>query len=151
MSDDRGGMMHVGRIGDLGLLALVIWREARGEPPEGKLAVAHVVMERTRRPNYRDSKGYTWGDGTVLSALFSPWQFSSVTDPKDPQLTRWPKDDLVWDDCVSAATWALLGMKPHPMPGADSYHDVSIPEPKAWEQEKTFVGQIGRLKFYHTK
>ena len=36
-------------IGPATLLALCVWEEARGEPQDGRVAVAEVILNRTRR------------------------------------------------------------------------------------------------------
>jgi len=60
------------------LLALMLWREARGESDEAKIAVAHTVVNRVAHPGW-------WGR-TVDDVIAKKWQYSSMTDPGDPQL-----------------------------------------------------------------
>ena len=77
-------------------LALAIWREARGASMQAKIAVAYSILNRVERPSW-------WGND-VLSVLFKKWQYSSLTDPKDRQLTTWPStSDPSWYDCLSVA------------------------------------------------
>jgi N-acetylmuramoyl-L-alanine amidase len=122
-------------------LALTIWREARGESYDGKVAVACSIMNRVDRPSW-------WGKD-VLSVVFKKWQYSSLTDPKDPQLTKWPTMfDGAWSECLVIAMDAYERILVHPMPGADSYHDISIPTPY-WAKQDMYCGQIGKLKFYN--
>jgi len=122
-------------------MALAIWREARGEPYMGKVAVACSIMNRVHKPSW-------WGKD-IMSVLFKKWQYSSLTDPKDRQLTTWPSMfDGTWSECLEIALDAYEELLTHPMPNADSYHDISIPDPK-WAIKQMFVGQIGRLKFYN--
>lgn len=83
-----------------------------------------------------------------MEVLFKKWQYSSLTDPKDPQLTTWPKDDTVWGHCLYVADGVLNGVFSNPVPGADSYFDLSIPAP-AWATPEMFVKQIGKLRFYN--
>lgn len=61
--------------GDIDILARTIYGEARGEPWEGKIAVAWVVRNRAER-------GGWWGD-TIREVCLKPWQFScwNETDP----------------------------------------------------------------------
>lgn len=126
---------------DVVMLALVVWREARGENGTAKLAVAQSVLNRVKRPSW-------WGD-SVLSVVRKKWQYSSMTDPKDVQLTTWPNPtDYSWLECLQTAYDAIGGSVPNPAPGADSYFDISIPPPK-WATPDTFVTQIGRLRFYN--
>jgi N-acetylmuramoyl-L-alanine amidase len=126
---------------DAVFLALAVWREARGESDECKAGVAGCIMNRVERPGW-------WGKN-VMDVLFKKWQFSSFTDPRDKQLTTWPKsDDQAWQACVSIAECAVSGILKHPAPGADSYFDISI-DPPVWATADKFVRQIGRVKFYN--
>lgn len=64
------------------LLAITIWREARGESDEGMRAVAHVIRNRAR------AWKQDW-DQVITSRN----QFSSMTFKGDQQLVMWPDDD----------------------------------------------------------
>jgi N-acetylmuramoyl-L-alanine amidase len=128
-------------IADVFFLAFVVWREARGESHEGKLAVACSVLNRVRRPSW-------WGD-SVQSVVTKKWQYSSLTDPKDLQLTTWPReDDTRWQECMQIALDVVNGDAANPVPGADSYYAVTIPAPK-WAKDEYFVRQIGNHRFYN--
>ena len=125
---------------DLVFLALTLWREARGENRSAKLAVAYVVLTRVALNG--------WMGHDVLGVTTCPWQFSSMTDPHDPQLTKWPSSsDLSWNECLGVAEAALGASEPNPAPTATHYHDISIGTPKAWGNANP-VAQIGRLKFF---
>lgn len=133
-------MNNLQKQADLVFLALVIWREARGEADETKAAVAHAILNRVARPSW-------WGK-TISGVLFKKWQFSSMTDPHDRQLTTWPADnDPSWASCLELADKVLSGRAVNHVQGADSYFDISIPAP-AWTKYARFCGQIGRIKFY---
>ena len=126
---------------DVVFLALALWREARGESVECRKAIAAVVMARANAPGW-------WGRG-VMGVLFQKWQFSSLTDPKDAQLTFWPKeDDKQWLECMTIAEDAV-GHRLNSIK-ADHYHDVSIKPPK-WADESKFVKQIDRVRFYNLR
>lgn len=127
---------------DITFLALCLWREARGEVlPLARIAVAWVVMTRVKL-------GGWWG-ADVMSVLFHPEQFSSLTAEKDPQLATWPRSgDLVWEECLTIAEQVYFGGTANPVIGATHYYDVSIPAP-AWAETGQFLKQIGRLRFYH--
>lgn len=120
---------------------LVVYREARGEPMSAQAAVVHVLVSRAARPSW-------WGK-SIASCAVKKFQFSSLTDPRDPQLaTAWPtletKDGLA---TARVADGVLRGTVANPFPGADSYYDDSIPAP-AWTKGARFCGKLGRLKFY---
>lgn len=126
---------------DIAFLALTIWREARGESREVRAGIAHVILNRVHRP--------AWWGTDIMSVVFKKWQFSSLTDPRDRQLTTWPsKDERSWQQCLQVAIEACAGGLKNPVPGADSYYDISIPAPK-WATPAPFVAQIGRVRFYN--
>ncbi len=125
---------------DVTFLALVLWREARGEPHDCKIAVASSIMNRVMRPSW-------WGR-TLLEVVTKKWQYSSMTDPKDAQLTTWPRYDATFIECMEVARDVLMGRVASLTPGADSYYDVSIAAPH-WATPGTFVGQVGRIRFYN--
>jgi spore germination cell wall hydrolase CwlJ-like protein len=126
---------------DITFLALTLWREARGESDECIAGVAGVILNRVARP--------AWWGVDVMTVCFKKFQFSSLTDPRDRQLTLWPRsDDKSWQKCLKIAVCAISGGLQHPAPGSDSYHDISIPAPE-WADPKKFVRQIGRIRFYN--
>lgn len=129
--------------GHVALGALVVWREVRNESYPCKLAVAYTIVTRAEQGR--------WGKG-VLGVIGAPHQYTSLTHPSDPQLTRFPADDDDrWIECLRASASAMLGQEPNPMPGADSYHDTSIQTPSTPEwQRKTRLGQIDRIIFFST-
>lgn len=124
---------------DLAFLALTLWREARGESRDAKIAVAHSIINRTLSPS--------WGD-TIMSVLFQRLQYSSLTHSLDPQLSVWPKEsDASWDECLQIAHDVLEGTIQSNIDKADSYHDTSI-QPPNWASPQSFIKQIGKLRFY---
>lgn len=64
------------------LLALTIWREARGEGLDGMRAVAHVIRNRVM------AWKQDWDQ-----VMTNRNQFSSLSTPGDSQLVTWPDDD----------------------------------------------------------
>lgn len=124
---------------DVCLSSLTVYREARGEPYPGQLGVAWVIRNRAALAG--------WMGKTPSAVCTKKWQFSSMTDPHDPQLATWPADDAVWDVCVQAVQEAFAGTGDDPTGGATHYHDISIALPQAWGDAQ-FLTQIGRLRFY---
>lgn len=122
------------------LLGLVVWREARGESDECRTAVAYSILNRVRHPGW-------WGK-TILAVIAKKWQYSSMTDPNDPQLTTWPQYSDDWFECLEIANDVIDGTLPDPAPGADSYYDCSIKPPK-WATPNKLVRVIGRISFYN--
>jgi N-acetylmuramoyl-L-alanine amidase len=131
---------------ELCLVALVIWREARGEPYEGKIAVAHTIKNRVHNP--------AWWGRSYADVVCKKWQYSSLTDPNDRQLTTWPKaDDHTFEECLKIAERVITGVYNAPLKGIDSYYDDSLQgeaRPKwAKEHPERFVGKIGKLNFFN--
>lgn len=122
-------------------LALVVWRESRGEIYTAKLAVAFSIMERVKHSKW-------WGND-LYSVIFKRFQYSSMTNKGDPNLVAWPTmTDPAWVDSMQASVAALAGSVKNPAPGADSYFDTSI-APPVWAKPEQFVIQIGSLRFYN--
>jgi N-acetylmuramoyl-L-alanine amidase len=131
---------HLQAKADVAFLALVAWREARNQTNEAVAAVCHCIMNRVARPKW-------WGKD-VMSVVFKKWQFSSMTDPNDHQLTKWPEtDNAHWQRCMRIAYGVYTGSISNPVPGADSYYDSSIKAPY-WADESKFVDRVGDFFFY---
>lgn len=127
---------------ELTLLALAIYREARGESLYGKRAVGHVIKNRVLNPGW-------WG-ASYHSVILKPWQFSSFNQ-NDPNADVWPPESATsWADSLAAASAVLLGDEPDSTDGATYYHDTSMGWPNAWGKESDYVNtlNIGRLRFY---
>lgn len=71
--DDRGEENHRINVNDeeMELMAKAVYSEARGEPYEGQVAIAAVVINRVLHPLFPDS---------VREVIFQPWQFTAVHD-----------------------------------------------------------------------
>ncbi len=131
------------RIVDIFMTALVVYKESRGEPRDAQLGVAFTVQDRA-------NEGGWWGNDDLAVAT-KKWQFSSITDPNDRQFKNWPSDaDPSWQECLQLAADVVDGKVLNPVPGTDSYYDISIPAPE-WAKTGTFIQQIGKIRFYKTR
>ncbi len=128
-------------LSDIALVALAVWREARGESQDGKRGVAHVIANRVKR-------GGWWGSDWK-SVILKPWQFSSF-NANDPNSEKWPDEDASWTDSLSAASGVITGLDDDLTEGATYYHDTTMGWPKAWGNPADYVNtlNVGRLKFY---
>lgn len=126
------------------LLALTVWREARGEPHDAKRGVAWSIRNRTLRPGW-------WGTNYV-SVITKAWQYTSMTGKGDPNLSKWPRtDDDLWIASQQAAEEAYLCAGTDPTGGAHSYFDDSLKmNPPEWalSSQFTFTIKLGALNFY---
>lgn len=57
--------------GDLYLLAKCVYAEARGEPYQGQVAVAAVILNRVKSSSFPN---------TVSGVIYQPWAFTAVSD-----------------------------------------------------------------------
>ncbi len=116
--------------------------EAGEEPDEGKAAVAHVVLNRT--------KSGRWGD-TIKEVVTRPWQFEPwMTRRKE--IGRLSSDDARYKDAARIADAVLSGQIPDPTAGATHFLNPTIVRERrggslpSWAQGE---GQpIGRHTFY---
>lgn len=131
---------------EMSLIALCVWREARNQQFEGKLAVAWSIRNRVKAPGK-----HWWGD-TFEEVILKPWQYSSFNadDPNAKLIPGDPAKDRSWDESLTAADRAYLGIGIDPSKGATHYHDSNMVTPPAWTKDPTtkFIVTIGDHRFY---
>ncbi len=100
--------------GDLLCIAVAIYHEARNQPLDGQLAVASVILNRTRTPE-------RWGASPC--EVVTPGQFSFLSsDGGYPPI----EEDEAWAVAVEMAREALE-RGPSPVVGqADHYHTPAV-------------------------
>ena len=130
-------------VSDEAWAVMTIWMEARGETYHGKLAVAEVVRNRTRR---RYSS-----DGTVASTVLTPFQFSGwmTKDPNRIPSAKIDDADPVVADCVKAWREALAGS--NLVRNALLYYAPAVVVEPDWVSRCTRVATIGAHQFYVPK
>ncbi|HTP84954.1 MAG TPA: cell wall hydrolase [Alphaproteobacteria bacterium] len=122
---------------DLLCLALNVYREARNQPIEGQLAVAHVTLNR-----YETSEL-----PTICDVVFKSGNFAWTRDPKVVQ--EWPRDEAAWEMAQRVAHQALADPGADPVKGSTYFHTVSS-EPD-WAPGLVRVGRIGDHVFYRAR
>lgn len=120
----RGGG---GDRGDVYLLARAIHGEARGEPYVGKVAVAAVILNRTKHPSFPN---------TIAGVIYQPGAFTAVSDG---QLYLQPNAES-----IRAARDALNGWDPS---GGALYYYNPAKTTSSWIWSRTVHTVIGRHKF----
>lgn len=137
---------------DRDVLARTLYGEARGEPWQGMLAVAQVVMNRVAhaaRHVARTGRPHAlYGDGTVRSACLVRRQFScwNVGDTNLPKLLKAGPESVGWRGAWKAAGMALDGSIPDLVHGATHYHRRDVRPP--WVGDLAPVVEIGDHMFY---
>jgi spore germination cell wall hydrolase CwlJ-like protein len=121
-------------------LALNIYFEARGESDEGKLAVAHVVMNRMADKRFPDTVcGVVRQGGETVRHRC---QFSWWCDGKHDR----PVNVKAWEQAIALARRVYWGYSKDLTFGALWYHaDYVSP---SWRHAYTQTAQIGRHIFY---
>jgi N-acetylmuramoyl-L-alanine amidase len=123
---------------DIETMIRTVHGEARGESLLGKIAVAHVILNRAK-------KGGWWGN-TVAGVCKMPWQFScwNENDPNRAKIMRATPPELA--ECAEAAALALSGIWADPTNGACHY---MVKGTKAtWAEGREPDLQIGAHVFY---
>jgi spore germination cell wall hydrolase CwlJ-like protein len=119
--------------------ARTLWQEVRGEPQEGKRAVAHVLWNRVRTGR--------WGSNLASVCLWRG-QFSGWYVPSDPNFKGAclldDNDNLLGDltDIIKAAQ-----NEPDPTNGATHYVNLSVVTP-SWINGAVHTGKFGHHDFY---
>lgn len=124
------------------MLALCVYREARGESPLGKALVAQTVLNRARDAKKRWPR-------SVVGVVLAPLQFSSF-NKNDPNVTVFPQDgDTAWVECVSAADRVLTMAQP--LSSANHYLTKSLfmsPNRPKWADPTKVVAEEGAHIFF---
>ncbi|MGI6358723.1 MAG: spore cortex-lytic enzyme [Bacillota bacterium] len=113
--------------GDLHLLAKIIYGEARGEPLEGQVAIAAVVLNRVRSPLFPN---------TISGVIFEPRAFTAVADGQfylQPDQTAYKAAQLAldgWDPTYGALYY---------------FNPATATSPWIWS--RPYIMTIGRHRF----
>lgn len=136
----------------LATLAATIYGEARGESFDGQVAVAHVILNRLKRPKrFADTlekvcrqkfQFSCWNAGDPNSVACK-----AIVDRGDSEILFW-HEDPVFRKCVIAAYSAVNGTAPDKTGGATHYFVTKSKKPK-WVEGKEPSAVIGAHSFYN--
>jgi spore germination cell wall hydrolase CwlJ-like protein len=113
-------------------LAGAIYFESKGEPLSGQLAVAEVIINRTKSGQYPT---------TLCGVVKQPSQFSFVRGGRMPPIA---KDSAHWRKAVAIAHIAKNDLADSPVPHATSFHATYV-SPR-WRMKR--LATVGRHVFY---
>lgn len=137
---------------ELECLAKNVYFEARGEPTVGKIAVAHVTLNRVNSARFPATIC-----GVVHQAVYSKWwynthnklvpvkykcQFTWYCDGKSDEIT----DIVAWRESLAVAEDVLLGVTDDPTHGAKWYYNPNLANPK-WQYSFIKTAIVGNHKF----
>lgn len=116
---------------ELLLLQKIVMAEAEGEPYQGKVAVANVVLNRLRSANFPD---------TIYKVIYQKHQFSPVANGRLKRVN--PNDDS-----IKAVNAALSGVKEVP---DNTYYFLSLKlaQDLTVHHSQVYVKTIGNHTFY---
>jgi spore germination cell wall hydrolase CwlJ-like protein len=114
-------------------LAMNIYHEARNEPEEGQIAVAHVTLNRVNHTNWPN---------TICDVVYDPMQFSWT----HLVLDHTPRESASWETSKTIARDVMLGNNIDPTHGAVFYH-ANYVNP-TWVTYVTLSRVIGSHLFY---
>ncbi len=123
------------------LLALAVYREARGESPLGQRAVAWVIRNRVERAG--------WFGSDYLGVILKSKQFSSFNMGETQSTTYGHPGEGAWRESVHAAMDVMEDRFADPTLGATHYYDRSLDaHPPAWAKTMTPTIDIGAFHFF---
>jgi len=101
---------------DVDNLALVTWKEARGEGMEGCRAVMHVITNRVGHPGFAH---------TLHDVIYGKNQFTSMSVSSDPEFNLVPSpNDAIFIACHALALLVLAGSDEDVTKGAHYYANL---------------------------
>lgn len=132
---------------DLLIAALTVLMEASGEPRRGKIAVAYVLVNRTKTGR------------SMTDVIFDPWDFSCWNTDSPTRMNIDQASDALFAECLSCALAAIHGLEPDPTDGAYFYMNKAVVlaargELPSWWFSDTIAGSeidIGKHTFKKRK
>lgn len=127
---------------DLDIMARTIFGEARGEDFDGKLAVAHVILNRVKKRHRKEV--------TIAGVCTEPYQFSCwlPDDPNRLKMETISVNQPVFRDCLMAALKAIAQGDDEDMTLGSTHYHTTVISP-AWAEGKDPVVTIGNHAFYN--
>lgn len=122
------GYYTQGAIDDIALLARLVYAESRGEPFEGQVAVAAVLLNRVQHPDFPN---------TIQEAIYQPRQFEPVAN------------GTIYQTPNALAYEAVLEAKAgnDPTDGALFFWNPNKVSPRSWVWTRQIKVQIGEHVF----
>lgn len=118
-----------------------VWMEARGEPYDGKVAVARVMRNRL---------AVHWsGAHSIADVILSPYQFSgwNTKDPNRLRAAKLDDDDPLVQECGRA--WLESEVNDAGVGDAVFYYaPAAVPSPPTWAVPGNLVTVIGAHHFF---
>ena len=114
-------------------LSLALYHEARGEPLQGQLMAARVIMNRMQSPRWPSS---------MCAVITQDRQFSFYRKDNTPK----PRDEVAWAKAQKLAVEIINDPDILPFSTSDHYHTVEVHP--VWRRTLHKVVRIGRHVFW---
>jgi len=114
-------------------LSLALYHEARGEPLQGQLMAARVIINRMQSPRWPSS---------MCGVITQDRQFSFYRKDNTPK----PRDEVAWAKAQKLATDIINDPNILPYSTADHYHTIDVHP--VWRRKLHRVARIGRHVFW---
>ena len=131
-------------------VALTIYGEARGEPIEGKIAVANVLRNRRRSGRW----GTSYASVCLAPLQFSCWtpkggaeNYATLSELADRLGYAGTPDDPVVRECYGVAAGLEAWIRDN-VAGATHYHVATMRTVPKWAAGRDPVARIGDHLFY---
>ncbi len=129
---------------ELACLVDALYGESRGEPTEGVLKVAEVILNRTASKQYPDS---------ICRVTKQPWQFSYYNKSNDKRLFKAKKDQKSLQRMYKLANKALTKQRKEDKitlssSGVLFYHTTKVKPKWSTSPKLKYVKTIKNHKFY---
>lgn len=139
---------------DIMYMTATVYGEARGEPYLGKVAVAHVIVNRAKRPGWWSRQVDDVKDDTPAAVCVDKYQFScwNESDPNSSVVRKIaierldPYENKSIRSCLYAVLAAIEGEQ-DPTDNATHYHTKNILPHWAEDLDPSFA--IGNHLFYN--
>ena len=129
---------------ELAVVAQTVLLEAAGEPMNGKLAVAFVIVNRMKKRKQ-----------TAFEVCWAKWQFSCWLDPLTSIAFKFKQEtEKTWSECTLAAELALNDRNVvDPSLGATLYLNKAVTIQQngklpSWVDKAVWLVKIGEHDFY---
>lgn len=132
------------------VVALTLWGEARGEPMEGKLAVASVIYNRAVAASRRDDLDRTEALRQVClkPKQFSCWKDGDLLCVAPGTQLHIPACESSWSECSIIARMMVEGDF-IPSTPATHYHTHAVAP--SWSANMVCVAEIGHHRFFRER
>lgn len=127
-------------------LAINVYFEASGEPPEGLAAVAHVTLNRAKADDKEvcavigENLQFSWANGDGIIRTPDGWHLSPRTAAK---INR---NSLAWKEALAISEAAFYTSDL--TNGATHYHEAKVSPGWAKQPGMKFIRRIGNHLFY---